>query len=79
MNSGTNYKIFRFFLTGNKIMKPDGSVYSDAINTNNWDGGIDYGSAGYDESTYRVDQYLYVNASDGSEVSVAPKAESADI
>ena len=77
LSSGSHYELFRFYLTGNKIMRSDGSVYSEAINSNNWNGGINYGSHG-SEADYRVDSYFPISASNGADVSVAPYAESAD-
>ncbi|MCH5185935.1 MAG: hypothetical protein J1F64_07400, partial [Oscillospiraceae bacterium] len=78
MSSGTNYDIFRFFLTGNKMMNSDGTVWSESLNNNNWNGGVNYGNAGFDESHYRVDTYFPVSASNGEDVSVAKNPESAD-
>lgn len=77
MSSGTGYEKFRFYLTGNKIMKPDGTPWSESLNANNWDGGVNYGSHG-GEADYRVDTYFPLNAPNGEDVSVAPDAESAD-
>ncbi len=77
MNSGTGYDKFRFYLTGNKIMRPDGTPWSESLNSNNWDGGINYGSHG-GESDYRVDTYFPLSAPNGMDVSVAPNAQSAD-
>ncbi len=78
MNSGTGYERFRFYLTGNKIMRPDGTPYSDAVNSDNWDGGIAYGSHSSELKDCRVDNYMSVSASDGADVSVAKNAESAE-
>lgn len=78
MNSGTGYEKFRFFLTGNKIMQADGTPWSEAINNDNWDGGIDYGAHSSELTNCHVDEYLPISASNGEDVSLAPNAESAD-
>lgn len=77
MNSGTNYENFRFYLTGNKIMRPDGTPWSEPMNINNWNGGVNYGAHG-GEADYRVDEYFPLLAPNGEDVSVAPNAQSAD-
>ncbi len=77
LSSGSHYELFRFYLTGNKITKPDSTPYSDAVNANNWNGGVNYGSHGA-ESDYRVDSYFPINASTGADVSMAKSPETAD-
>ncbi len=77
LSSGSHYELFRFYLTGNKITKPNGSPYSDAVNANNWNGGVSYNSHGA-ESDYRVDAYFPISASTGADVSMAKSPETAD-
>ncbi len=78
INSGTAPEKYRFYLTGNKVMNPNGTPYNDALNANNWAGGVDYGETGFDESYYRVDSPFAVSASNGSNQSYVNIAESAD-
>ncbi|HIW57096.1 MAG TPA: carboxypeptidase regulatory-like domain-containing protein [Firmicutes bacterium] len=78
ISSGTAPENYRFYMTGNRILNPDGSEYSSAINSDNWNGGINYGSAGYTEEDYRSDSPFSVSSSTGADVSVAYDAESAE-
>lgn len=77
LNSGTHYDKCKFYMTGNKIMRPDGSVYSEAINNDNWNGGIDYGTHKNDADYYSA-SYIPISASNGMDVSMARNPESAD-
>ena len=77
LNSGTHYDKCKFYMTGNKIMRPDGSAYSEAINNDNWNGGIDYGSHA-NEADYLSNSYIPISASNGADVSMAKNPESAD-
>ena len=77
LSSGSHYELFRFYLTGNKITRPDGTPYSDAVNTNNRNGGVSYNSHGA-EADYRVDTYFPISASTGADVSMAKSPETAD-
>ena len=77
LSSGSHYELFRFYLTGNKITRPDGSPYSDAVNANNWNGGISYNNHGA-ETDYRVVAYFPISASTGADVSMAKSPETAD-
>ena len=78
ISSGTAPENYRFYMTGNRILNPDASEYSAALNANNWGGGINYGSAGYTEEDYRSDSPFSVASSTGADVSVAYDAESAE-
>lgn len=83
-SSGSNYEKFRFYITGNTLRKVDGSVYSDAIEQDNWKGvtgfdGVDIGNGVIlGEALNRVYSPNTVTAVDGSSVSVAANAESAE-
>lgn len=77
LSSGSHYELFRFYLTGNKITRPDGTAYSDAVNANNWNGGVSYNDHGA-EADYRVDTPFAISASNGSNQSYVNIAESAD-
>jgi hypothetical protein len=70
ISSGTAPENYRFYLTGNKIVKSDGTDYSTDINQNNWNGGINYGSAGLDESDYKVTEPIPVLDVNGNNASV---------
>ena len=78
MNSGSNYDKVRLYLTGNKIVRPDGTPWSETLNNDNWNGGIDYGSHSSEMTNCRVDAYMSVSASNGEDASVVKNAESAD-
>ncbi len=77
ISSGSSPENYRFYLTGNKMVKSDGTDYNTSLNENNWIG-INYGSAGLTESDYRVDTYIPVYDVNGNDASVAPNAQSAD-
>ena len=83
-SSGSNYERFRFYITGNTLRNVDGSVYSNAIEEDNWNGvngfdGVDAGNGVIlGEALNRVSKPNEVKASDGSSVSVAENAESAE-
>ena len=77
LNSGSGYDKFRFYLTGNKLMRADGTPWSETMNANNWDGGIKYNNNATEESL-RINEYLPILAQDGTEVSVTPTAQTAD-
>lgn len=78
ISSGTAPENYRFYMTGNRILNPDGSEHSSAINSDNWNGGINYGSAEYTEEDYRSDSPFSVASSTGADASVAYDAESAN-
>lgn len=77
ISSGTSPENYRFYLTGNKMVKSDGTDYNTSLNENNWIG-INYGKADLTESDYRVDTYIPVYDVNGNDASVAPNAQSAD-
>ncbi|MGN0162652.1 MAG: hypothetical protein ACI4EA_03580, partial [Candidatus Ornithomonoglobus sp.] len=70
---------FKFYFTGNKMVDKSGSGDSfEAMNANNWSGGIDYGTAGLTEQDYRTDTPLEVPSGAGINASAANKADTAD-
>lgn len=82
ISSGTAPENYKFFLTGNKIVDKNGDGTTNstmaAVNANNWNGGINYGNAGYTEADYRSDTPFEVNDVNGNNASYASKAETAD-
>ena len=77
INSGTSPEKYRFYLTGNKLVKPDGSDYNAQMNTNNWLG-VDYGSSGLTQQTFELTSPLKVTDVNGNDASIARGAQSAD-
>ena len=77
INSGTAPEKYRFYLTGNKLVKPDGSDYNPEMNSNNWIG-VDYGSSGLNQQTFELTAPLWVTDVNGNDASIASKAQSAD-
>ena len=83
-SSGSNYEKFRFYITGNTLRNVDGSVYSSEIDADNWKGVSGFDGVTLDDGTVlgealnRVNTPNKVTASDGSSVSVAANAESAE-
>ncbi|MGM9937069.1 MAG: immunoglobulin-like domain-containing protein, partial [Candidatus Ornithomonoglobus sp.] len=77
ISSGTAPENYRFFLSGNRLVNPDGTDYNAEINNNQWLA-FNFGSAGYTEEDYRVDAVMPVAAANGDDVSVAYNAESAE-
>lgn len=71
-SSGSGIENYKFFVNGNTIRKRDGSVYSSSIENDNW------GGVGFDESTYRSQEYFPVYDINGNDASVAPNAQSAE-
>ncbi|MGN1115842.1 MAG: hypothetical protein ACI4TH_04690, partial [Candidatus Ornithomonoglobus sp.] len=70
---------FRFYFTGNKMVdKNDSGDGFTAMNTNNWDGGIDYGTAGLTEQDYNSAAPLEVESAPGINASVVDTADTAD-
>ena len=77
INSGTAPEKYRFYLTGNKMVNSDGTDYKTEMNTNNWNG-LNYGSSGLTESTFRIDAPVKVADVNGNDASVAKNAQTAD-
>lgn len=71
-NSGSAIENYKFFVNGNTIRKKDGSVYSTAIENDNW------GGVGFDEAFYRSSEYFPVYDINGNDASVAPNAQTAE-
>jgi len=77
ISSGTAPENYRFYLTGNKMVNPNGTDYNSSMNSNNWIG-VDYGSSGLTQSHYQVNSPLRVNDVYGNDASVVRNAQSAD-
>ncbi|MGN1115139.1 MAG: immunoglobulin-like domain-containing protein [Candidatus Ornithomonoglobus sp.] len=73
-SSGTAYENFSFYLQGNTIRKADGSVYSQNINDDNWNGGTN----GFDFETYGSSSAFAVADVNGNNASVVSNAETAE-
>ncbi len=70
---------FKFYFTGNKMVdKNDSGDSFAAMNADNWDGGIDYGTAGLTEQDYRTDTPLDVESGAGINASAADTADTAE-
>ncbi len=70
---GSARENYKFYLTGNKIMKHDGTAYNQAMNDNNWSGGIQYTTVEgytYSEKDYRTDTPFKVEDVNGNDASV---------
>lgn len=77
LNSGTDYHKFRFYLMGNKIVKPNGSEHNSEMNANNWLG-VDFGSSGQSRESLEVTSPVKVADINGNDSSIAGTAQSAD-
>ncbi len=71
-NSGSAIENYLFYVTGNKIMKKDGTAYDSSINTDNWNG------VGFDKSVYGTDSPMVVQDVNGNDASVVANAQTAD-
>lgn len=71
-SSGSAIENYKFFVNGNTIRKKDGSVYSAAIENDNW------GGVGFDEAFYRSFDHFPVYDINGNDASVAPNAQTAE-
>lgn len=80
---GSNRNLYKFYLTGNKVVKPDGSSYNQAMNDNNWSGGIQFCDDGngytFTEKDYRSDTPFEVKDVNGGNSSIMTgKVETAE-
>ena len=66
---GLDRDMYSFYLTGNKIVKKDGTPYKQSLNDNNWNGGIEY-TGTYTEADYRSDKPFVVKDVNGNDASV---------
>lgn len=71
-NSGTGLENYKFYVTGNKIQKKDGSPYNASLNNDNWKG------VGFDRNQYGSDTAFEVNDVNGNDASVVSSAQTAD-
>ena len=77
INSGTSPEKYRFYLTGNKMVNSDGTDYNTEMNTNNWNG-LNYGSSGLTENTFRINSPVAVADVYGKDASVTKNVQPAD-
>lgn len=72
-SSGSSKENYKFYVTGNTIRKKDDSVYSSAIEQNNWSG-----VSGFDAATYQTNVPFKVPAVNGEDASTVNNLDTAE-